>query len=172
MPEIEQYANTDEWVEGTLVEQDSEQVNIDNVIRDLEKILDLDSLGQVQTAGPSSAGTSQQHLQEINTVAIDSKGKEKEPDIQIIENFTMTELPETSEEQSKTQIPPVQINETELSNLQTPLNVEKGKKREAKTSTPVDRSTEQHGTKRQRLNPLPEIESVEELSDSQGREDS
>ena len=45
MPEIEQYANTDEWVEGTLVEQDSEQVNIDNVIRDLEKILDLDSLG-------------------------------------------------------------------------------------------------------------------------------
>ena len=45
MPEIEQYANTDEWVEGTLVEQDSEQVNIENVMRDLEKTLDMDSFG-------------------------------------------------------------------------------------------------------------------------------
>ena len=45
MPEIEQYENTDEWVEGTLVEQDSEQVNIDNIMKDLENILDLDSLG-------------------------------------------------------------------------------------------------------------------------------
>ena len=35
----------DEWMEGTLVEQDSEQVNVENVMKDLEKILDLDSFG-------------------------------------------------------------------------------------------------------------------------------
>lgn len=84
----------------------------------------------------------------------------------------MTEQPETSKEQGQVQIPPVQINEPEIADLQTPLNVEKGKKREAETSTPVGGTTEQHGTKRQRLNPLLEIESVEEISDSQGREDS
>ena len=41
------------------------------------------------------------------------------------------------------------------------------KKREAETSTPVDRSTEQHGTKRKKLNPLPEFESFQEISDNQ-----
>ena len=84
----------------------------------------------------------------------------------------MTEQLETSKEQGQVQIPPVQINELEISNLQTPLNVEKGKKREAETSTPVGRSTEQHGTKRQRLNPLPEIGSFQEISNRQEREDS
>jgi len=38
----------DEWREGTLVETDSEQVNIENVMKDLEKTLHLDSFGQVQ----------------------------------------------------------------------------------------------------------------------------
>ena len=72
----------DEWKKGTLVEKDSEQVNVENVMKDLENILDLESFGQVQ--GSSSARTLQQNLQEISKVAIESKGKEKEPDIQII----------------------------------------------------------------------------------------
>ena len=70
-------------------------------MKDLEKILDLDSFGQVQIPGigPSSAGTSQQNLQEISALAtVQSKGKEKEPDIQVFEKFTMTEQPETSKE--------------------------------------------------------------------------
>jgi len=37
----------DEWTEGTLVENDSEQVNVENVMKDLEKIIDLDFFGQV-----------------------------------------------------------------------------------------------------------------------------
>ena len=92
IPEIEQYANMDEWMEGTLIEQDSEQVNVENVMKDLEKILDLDSFGQVQIPGigSSSTGTSQQNLQEISALAtIASKGKEKEADIQVTEKFTM-----------------------------------------------------------------------------------
>jgi len=37
----------DEWIEGTLVEDVSEKVNIENAMRDLEKTLDLDYFGQV-----------------------------------------------------------------------------------------------------------------------------
>ena len=48
IPEVEQFANMDEWREGTLAENDSEQVNIENVMRDLEKTLELDSCGQVR----------------------------------------------------------------------------------------------------------------------------
>lgn len=147
----------DEWTEGTLVEKDSEQVNVENVMKDLEKILDLESFGQVQ--GSSSARTLQQNLQEISTVAVESKGKEKEPDIQIIEKFIMTAQPETSKEQGQGQIPPTQISEPEISILQTPLNIEKGKKREAETTTPIGGSSEQQDVKRQKLTPLPEDES-------------
>ena len=38
----------DEWREGTLVEMDSDQVNVENVMKDLEKTPDLDYFGQVQ----------------------------------------------------------------------------------------------------------------------------
>jgi len=70
IPEIEKFGNMDEWREGTLVETDTEQVNIENVMKDLEKTLDLDSFGQVQfeTSQKSASGiiastaeTSQRH---------------------------------------------------------------------------------------------------------------
>ena len=66
IPEIKQYAHKDEWMEGTLVEQDSEEVNMENVMTDLGKMLDLEFFGQVQVPdiGPSSAGNFQQDLQE------------------------------------------------------------------------------------------------------------
>ena len=75
--------------------QDSEQVNVENVMKDLEKILDLDSFGQVQLPGigSSSVGTSQPNLQEISALAtIASKGKEKEVDIQITKKFQLGSL--------------------------------------------------------------------------------
>ena len=48
--EIENFSNMDEWMEGTLIEQDSEQVSVEN--------------GQVQKPGngPFSVGASQQKL--------------------------------------------------------------------------------------------------------------
>ena len=58
-----------------------------------------------------------------------------------------------------------------ISILQTPLNEEKGKKRDAETTTPISGSSEQPGTKRQRLNPLSEVEFVQETTDSQRREE-
>ena len=65
----------DEWREGTLLETDNEQVNIENVMKDLEKTLDLDSFGHVQFessqkpasgTSASTADTSQRHSQETS----------------------------------------------------------------------------------------------------------
>ena len=47
IPEIEQFANQDEWVEGTLVEQLTEEEKMEQTMKNMEKTLDLDSFGQV-----------------------------------------------------------------------------------------------------------------------------
>ena len=83
----------------------------------------------------------------------------------------MTQQSETSEEHGQVQIPPTQINEPEISILQPPLNVEKGKKRNVEAATPVGGSSEQQDAKRKKLNPLPEVESVHEILDIQGEEE-
>ena len=57
-----------------------------------------------------------------------------------------------------------------MSILQTPLNVEKGKKREAEAATPLTRSSQQPQAKRQNLNTPLEVESIDEILDSQGPE--
>lgn len=66
IPKIEQFANQDEWIEGTLIEEITEQEIMEKAIKYLEETLDLDSFGQAsfklpqQTrAGTSSARTSQ-----------------------------------------------------------------------------------------------------------------
>lgn len=65
IPEIEKFTNQDEWVEGTLIEELTEQKKMEQAMKNLEKNLDLDSFGQVffkipqQTGvGTSSIGTS------------------------------------------------------------------------------------------------------------------
>lgn len=88
IPEIEQYANMDEWREGTLLEMDNDQVNVENVMKYLEKTLDLDSFGQVQFetshksasgTSASTADTSQNHSQETSApLAKTSQGRGKE----------------------------------------------------------------------------------------------
>jgi len=106
IPEIEQYANMDQWREGTLVEHDSEQVNFEKVMRNLEKTLDLDSFGQVpfklsqiSGVGASSARTSQQPSQETSTpITGKLKGKELETNFQHIEHHAMSKQPKTSRE--------------------------------------------------------------------------
>ena len=79
----------------------------------------------------------------------------------------MTEQPQTSKGQDQVQISPTQTNVAEVSILQTPLNLEKSKKRDAEIATPVIRSSGQPNVKRQKLNPLPEVESIHEIPDSQ-----
>lgn len=45
IPNIEQSANQDEWVEGTLVEEITEEEKMEQAMKTLEKTLDLDSFG-------------------------------------------------------------------------------------------------------------------------------
>jgi len=56
IPEIEQYANQEEWVKGTLIEEISEQEKMEKAMKDLEKTLDLDSFGQVSFKLPQQLG--------------------------------------------------------------------------------------------------------------------
>jgi len=131
-------------------------------MKDLEKTLDLDSFGQVsfklpqQTrVGTFSAGTSQQPVQETSTpVTGSSKGKE----------VADTKHQEINDHQG--QIPPVQTKAAEIPTLQTPLNEEKGKKRDREEATPISGPAEQPRTKRQRLDPLSEEEIIEETIES------
>lgn len=100
IPENEQFANMDEWREGTLVEIDSERVNIENVMKDLENTLDLDSFGQVHfetsqksTSGKSASifGTFERNSQQTTTpLTGTSKGKETETSTQATEQSRMS----------------------------------------------------------------------------------
>jgi len=63
-------------------------------------------------------------------------------------------------------IPPVQTKAPEIPALQTPLNEEKGKKRDREETTPISGPAEQPGAKRKRLNPLSEEEIIEETIES------
>lgn len=133
-------------------------------------MLDLDSFAQVPRleVGPSSAGIIQQELQE--NIAVSSKGKEKEVDTQVKETFTMTEQPQTSKGQDQVHVSSIQTNPVEMSIFQTPLNMEKGKKREAEAATPLTGYSQQPHIKRQKLNTPLEVESIDEILDSQGLE--
>ena len=174
IPEIEQYANQDEWVEETLVEEESEEDKMNKIIKDLEKKYDLESCGQVQVPhiGTSSAGNLQQGLQEgSSSIAAESKGKGKEPEIQVIETFIMAEKPQTSRAPDQSQVSPTQVNHPEVSKLQAPSNIEMGKKRQVPDTTPPKESSELHQTKKKKLNPPPEVEVIDEMFDNE-REDS
>jgi len=105
--------------------------------------------------GTSSARTSKQLVEETSTpVTGSSKGKE----VADTEQKAMTD--------QQGQIPLVQSKAPEILALQTPLNEEKGKKRDREEATPISGPTEQPGTKRQRLTPLSEEEIFEETTKS------
>lgn len=82
----------------------------------------------------------------------------------------MTDQPTISKEQCQVQIPLAQTKAAEISALQTPLNEERHKKRDRKTTTPINGPIEEPGAKRQRLNPLSEEEIIEETVDIQREE--
>lgn len=57
IPEIEAYANQSEWVEGTLIDQESTRIDIENALINLEKQLDEGSFLQVpeKSEGPNQS---------------------------------------------------------------------------------------------------------------------
>ena len=56
IPDIEKFANQDEWVEGTLVEQLTEEEKMEQTMKNLEKPLDLDYFGQGSFKIPQRTG--------------------------------------------------------------------------------------------------------------------
>jgi len=76
----------------------------------------------------------------------------------------MADQPDTSKEKSQGQGPSTQTMVPEIPVLQTPLNEERGKKRDRQEDTPVSGPAEKQGEKRQRLNPYPKEELLEETT--------
>ena len=56
IPQIEQFANQDEWVEGTLVEEFTQEEIMEQNVKDLEKTLDLDYFEEVTFKMPQQVG--------------------------------------------------------------------------------------------------------------------
>lgn len=83
IPQIEQYVNQQEWVEGTLVEEFSKEELAERAIKNLEKAVDLESFGQAFFTSPrhlgestSSTTVSQQPAQTSAPLVATDKGKE------------------------------------------------------------------------------------------------
>jgi len=171
IPEIEQFANQQEWVEGTLVEEHTQEEKTEKAIKDLEKTLDLDSFGPVTFTlpqhigvGTSSATTSQQLAQESAPPVGTPKGKEVQHSEQ---QDTMADRRDSAEGQNQGQGPSTQTKAPEIPVIQTPLNEERAKKRDRQEETPIGVSVEQQGEKRRRLNPYLEEELPEETTGQQ-----
>ena len=80
---IEKYANQEEWVQGTLVEEFSQDEIMKQNVKDLEKTLDLDSFDQVTFKLPqqvgedtSTAAVSQAAQDRTSSTIGTTKGKE------------------------------------------------------------------------------------------------
>ncbi len=82
------------------------------------------------------------------------------------EQHIMTDQRATSKEQGQEKIPLAQRKALEVPTLHTPLNEEKGKKRDREEGTPINGATKQPRAKRQRINPLSEDEFIEESTGS------
>ena len=78
----------------------------------------------------------------------------------------MTDQLATSKEQGHEQVPLAQTKAPEIPALQTPLNEERGKKRDRQEDTPISGPEGQPREKRQRLNPYSEEELLEETTSS------
>lgn len=143
VPKIERYENQLEWVENTLVDRDSTEVIVNNVLIDLERRLDEDSF--VQVLGESQ---SQRETQKHSEKLVEEGPQEKEE----------SEQPNISEELAQ----PEHI----MSNLpivQTPLNEEKNPKRDREQVIPSSKSIAQTYVKTQRLNHLLKQDFTEEI---------
>ena len=146
-------------------------------MKNLEKECDLESYGQVQVhqIGISSAAVPQQGLQGLQgssqSVATEATSKGKEPEFQIIETLVMAEQSQTSEAPEQPQVSPIQEEHPQVQEMQTPLNVEVGKKRQVPDTTPSKEPSGTHQTKRHKVDSLPDVEFKNEGFDD-GREDS
>jgi len=166
LAQVQPFANQNEWVPGSIVEELTQEELMEQNVKDLEKTLDLDSCQQVfKQTNQTEEGTSDtQHIQQAP--ATTAKGKEK------MDEHQETEIGQSSatKDQQSAQDPPLQTEQIQNPVLQTPLNNERGKKRDREEITPPTGSVQQPETKRPRTDPEAEGEISEELEGSQNRE--
>ena len=147
---------------------------MEQTVKDLEKTLDLDSCQQVifkqpiqVGEGTSTAAAAQTTQQASTTTTTTTKGKE----VMDVQQETEAGQPNTSKDQSQGQAPLQQAEAPQIPVLQTPLNEERGEKRDREEVTPPSGSTQQPEAKRPRIDPETEEEDIsEERAESQNRE--
>lgn len=161
-PQIEQYANPDEWLQGTLVEELTQEEIMEKNVKDLEKTLDLYSVQQVTFKQPHQIGEGASTAATAPTTqgpSTSTTGIEKGKGIMGAEKEVVTEQPVSSIGQQQEQTPPQQTEAPTVPALQTPAHEERGKKRDREESTPAGGSTQQPEAKRQKVD-SPVIEEI------------
>ena len=129
IPQIEQYANQQEWVEGTLVEEFSEEELAERAIKNLEKVVDLESFGHVFFTAPrhlgestSSTTISQQPAQASAQPVATDKGKEVQHSEEQFHNLeqqeAMADQPAATDQQAQGQDRPIKVKAVEIPILQ------------------------------------------------------
>ena len=174
-PHIEKYANQDAWAQGTLVEEFTQEEILEQTAKDLEKTLDFDSADQVTfklpyqvEEGTSIAATSQVAQGASTSAKGIAKGKEPME----TEQGMVIEQPLTSMEETQGKAPPQKTEALQVPPLQTPVNEERGRRRDREDSTLASGSVKQLESKRQRVDPPIEEEVSEEVIESPRRETS
>src|SRR3984885_9547666 len=109
LSQVQPFANQDEWVPGTIVEELTQEELMEQNVKDLEKTLDLDSCQQVfkQTIQTEEGTSATQDIHQAP--ATTAKGKEK------MDEHQETEIgqPSASKDQQTTQAPPLQTEQTQ-----------------------------------------------------------
>ena len=141
-------------------------------VKDLEKMLDLDSSEQVTFKFPQQIGegTSAAAAAPLNQTPSSStigttKGKEPIDTEQVI-----TELPATSVEQSQEQAPPQLTEAPQMPILQTLADEDRRRKHDREDSTHTNGSTQQLESKRQKVDSPFKEEISEEIPESPRRD--
>jgi len=174
LPHIEKYANQLEWKEGTIEEAITKEELAQREIKNIEKLADLELCTQVFSlpytqfgAATSSSIAPQQAAQTTTQAASSDKGKQIQQDQpppavqqeeQPQQQEEMAEAPGPTEQQIQEKVPQTQQTAVETPVLQTPINEERGRKRDRQEETPLTTLASQQGEKRQRLNPFSEEE--------------
>ena len=112
----------------------------------------------VQAGEGTSTAPAVQDTQQAPATTTTAKGKEKMDEQQEVE----TGQPSTSKDQQSEQAPPQKTEQTQIPVLQTPLNDERGKKRDREEVTPPTGSSQQPEAKRPRIDPETEEGDISE----------
>ena len=160
-------------MQGTLVEELTQEEIMEKNVKDLEKTLDLDSVQQVIFKEPHEVGEGTSTAASTPATqgpSTSTTAREKGKGIMGAEEEIITEEPASSIGQQQEHIPPQQTEAPAVPALQTLAHEERGKKRDREESTPTTGSTQQPEAKRHKVD-SPVIEEISEEVQGSPRKD-